>query len=232
MIITKEQSLGLDELHLTEFQNHENDKILLVHHSIFEPLNTLIKHAKKDGINIAIVSGYRNFERQLTIWNEKWSGKRPIYSPEGEKLNTELLSNIEKFETISHWSALPGLSRHHWGTDFDIFDYKAIKEGYKVKLIPDEFSQKGVCHKLNQWLTNNLEKFGFFRPYLEFKGGVAAEPWHISHTETSQRIMKNFDMSFCKGYLKQSPILESGFIQDHLEEYYQQYFCNICQEKN
>ena len=31
--------------------------------------------------------------------------------------------------------------------------------------------------KLAAWLDDNLEKYGFYRPYKDYKGGVAPEPW-------------------------------------------------------
>ena len=37
---------------------------------------------------------------------------------------------------ILEWSALPGASRHHWGSEFDVFDLAALPEGYRVQLLP------------------------------------------------------------------------------------------------
>ena len=78
------------------------------------------------------------------------------------------------------YSALPGASRHHFGTDLDIYDTRPIDDDYQLQLTPDEYST--MAHLLSlRWLEHNLEKYGFYRPYQEYKGGVAPEPWHISH---------------------------------------------------
>jgi len=39
----------------------------------------------------------------------------------------------EKIASILRWSALPGTSRHHWGTDLDIIDAKALTAEMKVQ---------------------------------------------------------------------------------------------------
>ena len=35
-------------------------------------------------------------------------------------------------DAILLWSALPGASRHHWGTDFDVFDRAAVPPDYRA----------------------------------------------------------------------------------------------------
>ena len=49
----------------------------------------------------------------------------------------------ERIEAILPWSALPGASRHHWGTDVDLIDRKATPPGYRVQLTPEEFEPGG-----------------------------------------------------------------------------------------
>jgi LAS superfamily LD-carboxypeptidase LdcB len=240
MQLNWQQSIGIDDSFLVEL-NQSDDKLSnssrLVHPSIIKPLTNLIQQAQNDNIKIALVSSYRDFERQLKIWNDKWLGERDVFSKEGDKLDTSSMSQQQKFEAIAHWSALPGLSRHHWGTDLDIFDAEVIESGYQVQLTPDEFSVGGVCHKLAQWLDANLEKFGFFRPYnfrtyKSYNKGVAAEPWHISHTKTSDAILKNFNIEACKNHLQSSNIQAKAFIIEQFEHYYKNYFYNICEVTN
>jgi len=139
------------------------------------------------------------------------------------------MSDIEKYKAISLWSALPGLSRHHWGTDFDIFASKPIAESYQVQLIPAEFATNGPCSELNSWLNEYLADFGFFRPYHKYQQGVSVEPWHISHADSSKDIFHHFDKKACRDYLEASEIKSASFIKEQFEHYYQQYFCNICE---
>lgn len=226
MSLTWQQSIGLEKKHCSAFE-YDNENIHVIHNEVINDLKKLFAAAKKDGIEITIISSFRSFEKQLSIWNDKWQGYRPVYSRHGRPLNMDAMSNIEKYKAISLWSALPGMSRHHWGTDCDVFSKQAIVQGHKVELVPDEFSKNGICGTLNQWLNEHLEQFGFFRPYNEFKGGVAVEPWHISHCETSQQILEHFDFHELKKHLTKSELCESDFLVDRLPQYRERYFENI-----
>jgi LAS superfamily LD-carboxypeptidase LdcB len=223
------QALGLEQTHLVEFETKTKAKQkFLIHPSIKQSLQQLLKVAHQDGVNIAIVSAYRSFDRQLAIWNAKWIGNKTVLSADNQALEPSRLSLIEKFKAICHFSALPGFSRHHWGTDLDIFCADAISSGHQVELTDREFGPKGPCNQLNLWLNDNLEKLGFYRPYLRYQQGVAAEPWHISHYQTSTQILKSFNQSECFNHLKSAEIKDPDFIQTQLANYYQQYFCNLC----
>ncbi|NIM47861.1 MAG: D-alanyl-D-alanine carboxypeptidase family protein, partial [Gemmatimonadales bacterium] len=82
------------------------------------------------------------------------------------------------------WSALPGASRHHWGTDLDVYDLAARPEGYEVELIPEEVDAGGMFGPLHEWLDGRIAAdaaFGFFRPYERDRQGVAPERWHLSY---------------------------------------------------
>ena len=87
----------------------------------------------------------------------------------------------EIFEAILRWSALPGASRHHWGTDFDVIDGKRLSPEMKVALVPEEFAPGGPFCELHDWLDKNMEGFGFYRPYQTDRGGVSPERWHLSY---------------------------------------------------
>ncbi len=227
MKLTWQQSIGISEEHLVEVQ--QQNKNFLINQAIESDLNQLLLAAKNDDVEISIISSYRSFDRQLSIWNEKWQGYGPVFSRHGRPLNIAQMSDMEKYKAISLWSALPGLSRHHWGTDLDIFSTEAIKQGHKVELIPDEFSTKGVCGELNNWLDKNLSKYGFFRPYLNYQQGVSAEAWHISHISTSDQILKNYPLEQCLDTINQSDIKSKAFISDIFDHYKTQYFLNICE---
>jgi LAS superfamily LD-carboxypeptidase LdcB len=228
---TWQQLIGVDDSHLCQLEYRENSN-QLVHPEVKIDLQRLLHAAEDDGVTIAIVSSYRSFERQLTIWNEKWQGHRAVVSRHGRTLNLEQLSDIEKYKAICLWSALPGLSRHHWGTDFDIFSQQAIDEGHKVALSPSEFSKGNVCSELNDWLDTNLSRFGFFRPYLTYRQGVSDEPWHISHQSTTHNILNNFPYEECRNWIEKSEIKSRDFIINHLDHYREKYFLNICPENS
>jgi LAS superfamily LD-carboxypeptidase LdcB len=225
-VLTWQQACGIDESHLTEIsQNGSQSRLANI--QVIKDLNTLLDSAKQQGHEITIISSFRSFERQLAIWNDKWMGHRPVFSRHGRPLNIDNMSDIERYKAIALWSALPGLSRHHWGTDFDIFSAHALKQGYQVELTPEEFSEKGICCELEKWLSENLSQYGFFRPYKNYNQGVAEEPWHISHKLTSTQIFETFDYKACKTHLASSEIKAKDFILDKLEHYQTQYFENF-----
>ena len=44
-----------------------------------------------------------------------------------------------RVETILLWSALPGASRHHWGSDIDVADGHVMARGYQPQLVVGEY---------------------------------------------------------------------------------------------
>src|SRR5258707_9904199 len=82
----------------------------------FSAFKKMMKAAGKDRVSLAIVSATRNFDYQKKIWEDKWNGKIKV---EGKDLTT--ISDLnERARLILLYSAMPGTSRHHWGTDVDI----------------------------------------------------------------------------------------------------------------
>ncbi len=137
--------------------------------------------ARADGIELAVVSGFRSFERQVAIWNGKYRGERPLLDRNGRELDRAGLDESAVVQAILLWSALPGASRHHWGTDVDVVDGATGPAGYRPQLTADEFAPRGVFAKLDRWLVANMMRFDFFRPYSQDRGGVMPEPWHLSY---------------------------------------------------
>ncbi|MEM8562953.1 MAG: M15 family metallopeptidase, partial [Pseudomonadota bacterium] len=96
----------------------------------------------------------------------------------------EKLSPAAKVRAILRYSALPGSSRHHWGTDLDVYDAAAIEPGYRLQLSPQEVETGGVFDAMHCWLDECMAtgaSFGFYRPYHIDRGGVAPERWHLSY---------------------------------------------------
>ncbi len=144
--------------------------------------------AAEQDIDLLIASGFRDFDRQLSIWNGKAAGKRPVLDHDGLPLNLTAMSEFEICEAILRWSALPGASRHHWGTDLDVYDGSTIDAGYQLQLTPDEYSVGGPFFKLSNWLADHAHDFSFDRPYQFDSGGIAPEPWHLSYTPLAEQL--------------------------------------------
>lgn len=154
-----------------------------VHRGILPALHQLSSAARARGFELHIASGYRSFERQCAIWNAKAQGARPVLDDAGHPLDPLALTAAERIHAILRWSALPGASRHHWGTDVDVYDGAALAEGESVQLTQAETEGEGPFAAFHRWLSDYLasdENPGFYRPYDRDRGGVAPEPWHLS----------------------------------------------------
>ena len=198
-----EQLTGQVTSHLCEISNN-----IFMHLKVVGEFSALQKAAKNAGFNLQIASAFRSFERQRSIWNNKYSGKSAVLDNHEQCLNLLQLTELEKLFAILRWSALPGASRHHWGTDFDIFDPDLLPAGQKLQLTASEYAPGGYFHPLNQWLTEHMGEFGFYRPYQTFLGGVAVEPWHISYAPIAQAALQQLTLpliSDCLLYTSPSP---------------------------
>lgn len=154
-----------------------------VHKELVEPLLALQKSASKAGFDMQFASGWRGFDRQLAIWNKKASGQGRVLDSDEEPLDIHGLTERELVWAILRWSALPGGSRHHWGSEVDVFEKKAMPQGYQLQLTQKETLKGGIFYEFYQWLDAELARARskFFRPYLTDRGGVAPEPWHLSY---------------------------------------------------
>lgn len=157
----------------------------LLHPEVAEALRSLQAEAAGAGFQIEVASGYRDFTRQLSIWNAKARGQRPLLDAQERVLDPALLTPLERVHAILRWSALPGASRHHWGTDLDVFDRAALAPGQGPQLRADEAAPTGPFGPLHAWLDAHLHRFGFFRPYASDRGGVSPERWHLSYAPLS-----------------------------------------------
>lgn len=213
---------GQAETHLAELSSHT-----LIHQSVITPFLSLQNAAKLAGFNLQIASGFRSFERQRLIWNNKYSGKTVLLDKEELPVTFSNLSELERLHAILHWSALPGASRHHWGTDFDIYDPSLLPSNTQLQLTCDEYQEGGYFFKLNKWLSQNMHRYGFYRPYQVYQGGVAAEPWHISFRPIAQNCLQQLTQASIYSTLLESNILGKDLICENLPMIYKQYICNV-----
>lgn len=128
---------------------------------------------------------------------------------------------------IFYWSALPGGSRHHWGTEIDVVDAAAMLPGYQSKLLPVEVGEGGIFRPLHQWLDENLHRFGFFRPYQQQQGGMFPEPWHLSYAPLSARAIEQMSVELLAETLRDVEISGKETVLALLPEIYQNHILNI-----
>jgi len=189
--LTGAQLTGRDESHLVELPCGQR-----LQSAVARDLAALQRDARDAGFDLAVASGFRSFSRQLNIWNSKACGERPVHDDQGLALDMSCLSPEQQLHAILRFSALPGASRHHWGTDLDVFDAAAMPEGYRLQLSPREVAPGGMFDAFHTWLDQRIargEAHGFYRPYGEDCGGVAPERWHLSHAPLSQACAGQLD---------------------------------------
>lgn len=133
----------------------------------YEAFKSMYEAAKSDGIDLVIISATRNFEYQKGIWNAKWTGARLV---EGQNLAKTISDPAERAKKIMEYTAMPGASRHHWGTDFDL-----------NSLDNTDFAS-GKGRQIYEWLVAHAAQYGFCQPYNTGRpAGYHEEKWHWSY---------------------------------------------------
>jgi LAS superfamily LD-carboxypeptidase LdcB len=223
----------LDRLQLTgRARGHilqRDEPRFAVHLDVLEPWLAMREAAAAEGIDLAIFSGFRDFQSQAEIWNRKYTGERTLFDETGAPIDDAGLPEDVRIQCILNWSALPGASRHHWGTDIDVFDRAAMPEGYRVRLLPEEYLAGGVFHRLANWLDGNIGRFGFFRPYAEYRGGMFAEPWHLSFAAVAVPALAALTPDLVAEAVEQSDILGKQAVLGRLPEIFERHVLNVAQ---
>lgn len=169
--------------------------------------------AQKQGIIIKIVSSYRSFDRQKSIWNRKFIN-----------FKSQGMTDENAIAKIIEYSTLPGTSRHHWGTEIDIIDSGPPEEG--DVLLPHKFHDQGPYTALREWMERHAREYGFFLPYTQDKNrtGFKYEPWHYSYAPLSRPMLKSYlelDLSqwILSKDLKGSPLLGGVFLENYIQSH-------------
>ncbi len=203
------------------------DADCLLHRHVRGPFLALKRAAAAEGIDLAAVSSFRDFQRQLNIWNQKFDGIRPLNDAAGRRIVAADLSPEQRVDAILLWSALPGASRHHWGTDVDLIDRNATAAGYQVQLTPDEFEAGGPFAVLAAWLTINAARFGFFRPFQGVCSGVQPEPWHLSFAPVAENARRDLTPQILRTALENAPLAGKEWVLPRVEELHERFVVRI-----
>ncbi len=214
---------GRARTHIVESQ----DPSYLLHLHVTTAFLALRRAAAAEGMDLAAASSFRDFHRQLTIWNGKFEGTRPMNDADGRPIAAAALTPAERVETILLWSALPGASRHHWGTDIDLIDRNAIAPDYQVRLTRQEFAAGGPFAALAVWLENNAARYGFFRPYRGERCGVQPEPWHYSFAPVAENARRELTIQILRAALEAAPLAGKELVLERLDELHQRFVARI-----
>lgn len=198
-----------------------------LHQAVVAPLQALRAAAARDGIDLLPISSFRDFARQVTIWNGKCRGERELRDRSGALVDAGTLDDDALVGTILHWSALPGASRHHWGTDMDVIDGAAVPAGYQPLLVTQEFAPGGPFAALNDWLASHAAAFGFYRPYASDRGGYQPEPWHLSYAPVAKAALQQFSAAVLQQALDDSDIAAAAAVRRRLPQIVERYVLNV-----
>lgn len=129
---------------------------------ILVPLKDMFEAAAKDGVNLTVVSPYRDLSRQEYLFDRKMKN----YINMG-------YSYIEAYKISSQAVTVPGASEHQIGLSLDILcdNYKNLDEGFG--------DTEG-----GKWMAKNSYKYGFILRYPQGKEeitGIMYEPWHFRY---------------------------------------------------
>ena len=156
----------------------DGDGIYYLRKDTYEAFQHMWAAAQRDSVNLEIISASRSFDYQRGLWEPKWTGQRLL---EGRESAPEVYpAAADRARAILRWSAMPGTSRHHWGTDMDL---NALNNAYFAS---------GKGKKIYDWLTAHATDYGFCQPYTA-KGpdrphGYNEEKWHWSYVPVARRL--------------------------------------------
>ena len=165
--------------------------------------------ALKSDIKIGAVSSYRSFAHQKRIWERKFKSNQ-----------TKGLSTTENIKKIIEYSTIPGTSRHHWGTDIDI--YQTNVKQPKGVLLESNFHDNGAFCKLKEWMDIHAKDYGFHLVYTDLpnRKGFKYEPWHYSFKPLSSQYLNEYKQLNIVKILKNDKLLGSeNFTQDFITKY-------------
>lgn len=216
-ILTTTQLTGQSESHLLESNG------LRLQVDALSAFLELSRRAKLAGFDLRVASGFRSFDRQLKIWNEKLSGQRKVLDDLGNIVDVASLEGFDQLLAVLRFSAMPGASRHHWGTDVDVYDARAMPDSSRLQLIAAEVDAKGVFAAMHNWLDEQIaagESCGFIRPYSKDLGGVAVERWHLSYAPVALQCQRQFSVEQLRRVIGSADIVGQPLILENLEQLY------------
>lgn len=132
----------------------------LIDSRIYPALQEMFNDARSAGLSPVVSSGYRTYETQQQLWDEKYN-----------QLIADGYSAYDATIEASHWVAPVGTSEHHLGIAFDI----GITDDMSIDTFYD-------------WFETNSWKYGFVRRYPDEKidiTGIGYEPWHYRYVGTA-----------------------------------------------
>lgn len=152
-----------------EFSFEEKIQKRYIRKEAADALKTMFDAAKKEGYELAAVSGYRAYDRQKVIFDNEVSLK-------GEKKAREAV-------------AYPGESEHQTGLAMDI---SSRSNGFELN---EAFGSTAD----GKWVQDNAYKYGFIIRYPKNKEDITKyeyEPWHLRYVgKKAAKVIQDNDLT-------------------------------------
>lgn len=166
ILVNKKNNLSKDYVPKTSIPKTSSNNSIPVRYDIVDAVESLFKASKEAGLNLILVSGYRSYETQSSIYNNNIKNKGEVWT--------------------SKFSAKPGQSEHQTGLALDI---SSVSQGGGL------YQSFGNTAE-GKWLEENCANYGFILRFLKDKEditGYTYEPWHFRYVgvDVAKYIMKN-----------------------------------------
>lgn len=140
---------------------------------ICDAVQEMLEAGKKDGVSLILCSAYRDYNRQVELFNTNV-----------ESLMKQGYSYVDSYNKVAESLTIPGSSEHQAGLAVDIVTPR-------YQMLNDGFGETPA----GKWLAENCYKYGFILRYPKGKEditGITYEPWHFRYVgvEAATQISK------------------------------------------
>ena len=173
---------------------YTSKKNIFLHRDAYTAFKLMHQAAKKQGIDLRILSAARSFSYQKAIWERKWSSynknKLDISSSNRTKFKENTKENVKenfinRAREILQYSAMPNISRHHWGTEVDL------------NSLDNRYFNSSTGKKIYTWLVKHARHYGFCQVYSKKgnvrKHGFNEERWHWSYLPLAHSLLAQYN---------------------------------------
>ena len=125
----------------------------------YSAYNAMVSAAKKDGVSLWAVSGYRSYSKQNRLYNNR---------VDRSKRENPSLSQAEAEADAAQYVARPGTSEHQLGL---AVDFNSVETSFSDT-------------KAGKWLKQHAAEYGFILRYEKEKQSITKvtyEPWHYRY---------------------------------------------------
>ncbi|NMC71999.1 MAG: M15 family metallopeptidase [Myxococcales bacterium] len=216
-----------------------------------DSLQEMSRAALADGVRVWARSGHRSLSQQRYLWNAKYRGHDTVRTEDGRRLTLRREQPAaEKVRLILSYTAFPGTSRHHWGTDVDMA--QTFADGCADLLLqqdagpppdapvvpagddPAPAARKAAeqppddCLPAQRWLAAHAHEFGWYLVYDAPRGGFQPEPWHWSYLPFAVPALARYLEEVEADLLRDRGIDGADVVLDDFAAYRDRFLLGVC----